>query len=253
MSRTRYPSPPTLRGREKRSSAISSSFGKKICLLAVTATSPVLVILGLAAPASAHVTVHPSSLPAGSSDVELTFRVPNERDDASTVKTQIFFPTDLPLLTVDVLPIPGWTSTVHTRNLAKPIQTDDGPVSQTVADVTWTAAGSGIQPGQYEDFVIAVGSMPDKAGRLIFKALQTYSSGETVRWIEIPMAGQPEPDTPAPILRLTPESAPAAASAATSEGKSTSSNSMSTADALGALAVVVSVACLGIVLFRTRK
>ena len=156
-----------------------------------------------AAPAWAHVTVHPSTLVAGSSDVELTFRVPNERDDANTVTVQVFFPTDLPLLTVDVLPVPGWTATVHTQNLAKPVQTDDGPVSQIVSDVTWKATGGGIAPGQYEDFDVAAGSVPDHAGSLVFKALQTYSSGEIVRWIEVPVAGEPAPDTPAPVLTLT--------------------------------------------------
>ena len=80
-----------------------------------------------AAPAWAHVTVHPSTLPAGSSDIEVTFRVPNERDDANTVGMQVFFPKDLPLLTVDVLPVPGWTAKVDTTTLATPIQTDDGP------------------------------------------------------------------------------------------------------------------------------
>ena len=51
-------------------------------------------------------TVHPEMVPAGASDIELTFRVPNERDDANTVRLQVFFPSNLPLLTVDVLPIP---------------------------------------------------------------------------------------------------------------------------------------------------
>ena len=125
----------------------------------------------MATPAWAHITVHPSTLPAGSSDIELTFRVPNERDNANTVKAQVFFPTNLPLLTVDVLPIPGWSSVVHTQSLAKPVQTDDGPVSQIVTDVTWTATGAGIAPGQYEDFEVAAGSVPNKPAQLVFKAL----------------------------------------------------------------------------------
>ena len=109
--------------------------------LAIVGTTAVLGVLALAQPAWAHVTVHPSTLPAGSSDIELTFRVPNERDNANTVTVQVFFPTNLPLLTVDVLPVPGWTATVHTQNLATPVQTDDGPVSQVVFDVSWTATG----------------------------------------------------------------------------------------------------------------
>jgi periplasmic copper chaperone A len=34
--------------------------------------------------------------------------------------------------------------------------------------------------------------------RIVFKALQTYSDGDVVRWIEEPVAGEPEPDHPAP-------------------------------------------------------
>ncbi len=152
-----------------------------------------LVSLVVASPAWAHITVHPSTLPAGSSDIELTFRVPNERDNANTVKAQVFFPTNLPLLTVDVLPIPGWSSVVHTQSLAKPVQTDDGPVTQIVTDVTWTATGAGIEPGQYEDFEVAAGSVPNKRAQLVFKALQTYSSGEIVRWIQQVTSQDPNP------------------------------------------------------------
>src|SRR5579863_412711 len=109
---------------------MSSSGRKKRHDLLVILASCLLVSFVCATPAWAHITVHPSTLPAGSSDIELTFRVPNERDNANTVKAQVFFPTNLPLLTVDVLPIPGWSSTVHTQTLAKPVQTDDGPVTQ---------------------------------------------------------------------------------------------------------------------------
>ena len=108
----------------------------------------VVAALVVSAPAAwAHVTIHPDTLPAGSSDVEITFRVPNERDNANTVGLQVFFPSNVPLLTVEVLPVPGWTESVHTRNLSTPVQTDDGPVSQVVSDVTWTATTGGIAEG----------------------------------------------------------------------------------------------------------
>jgi uncharacterized protein YcnI len=142
-------------------------------------------------------------VPAGSSDVELTFRVPNERDDANTVGVQVFFPTNLPLLTVDVLPLPGWSAKVDAAALAKPVQTDDGLVSRVVTDVSWTASGGGISPGQYEDFVVSAGAVPPQPGHLVFKALQTYSSGKIVRWIEVPSSHDPNPNMPAAVLSLT--------------------------------------------------
>jgi len=194
-------------------------------------------------PAAAHVTVHPASVPAGAQDVELTFRVPNERDDADTVELQVFFPANLPLLTVDVAPVPGWSATVHGRQLATPVQTDDGEVDQVVSDVTWRATAGGIAPGQYVDFPVAAGSVPDQPGSLVFKALQTYSSGEIVRWIEVPVAGQPEPDNPAPVLTLSPATA-------------SSSPSTSTATALAVAALAVALVCLaGLarVMVRSRR
>ena len=217
-----------------------SGAGHRLGGVAVLSVLTLLAVVGLDdADAWAHVTVHPSSLPAGSSDVEITFRVPNERDNADTTSVQVFFPTNLPLLTVDVLPVPGWIDTVHTRNLAIPVQTDDGPVSQVVSDVTWTATAGGISQGQYEDFPVAAGAVPDHSGPLVFKALQTYSSGEVVRWIEVPVTGQPEPDTPAPVLTLTaPTGASGSATAPVASG------SGATSDTLSIVALVLSVVSL---------
>ncbi len=218
-------------------------------LAAITAAGVVV----LASPAWAHVTVHPATVPAGSSDVELTFRVPNERDNASTVTLQVFFPTNPPLLTLDVLPVPGWTAAVHTQALATPIQTDDGPVSEVVSDVTWKATDGGIEPGQYEDFPVAAGSVPDRPARLVFKALQTYSSGEVVRWIEVPTSGQPAPDFPAPVLSVTPASA-STTGAARSDHPASSSNT--TPDALAGIAMgfaLVSLVGLAVVVARGRR
>jgi uncharacterized protein YcnI len=219
----------------------------------------VLVVVATigALPAWGHVTVHPSSLPAGSSDVEITFRVPNERSNANTVMLQVYFPTNLPLLTVDVLPVPGWKSTVQTQNLSKPVQTDDGLVSQVVSEVTWTATAGGISQGQYEDFPIAAGAMPSQSGPLVFKALQTYSSGETVRWIEVPIAGQPQPDTPAPILTLTPPIGGTTQAARSAAGAPAPSATSTAVTVLAIVALVLGVTNSAVVLWlllgRRRK
>jgi uncharacterized protein YcnI len=212
----------------------------------LVAASSLFAIMGVADPAWAHITVHPRTLPAGSKDVELTFRVPNERDNANTVKAQVFFPTDLPLLTVDVLPIPGWVSAVHTRTLSTPIQTDDGPVSQVLTDVTWTASSGGISPGQYEDFVVAAGSVPSHAGAVVFKALQTYSTGEIVRWIELATAQDPHPQSPAPVLTLT--------SGAGGSRSTAASGGATTADILATTALVLSIGSVaGMVVLTARS
>lgn len=226
-------------------------------LLGVLATAFLAVagIVAFALPASAHVTVHPSSVVAGSGDVQVGFLVPNERDDASTVKLQVFFPANLPLLSLDVLPLPGWTDRVVTAALRHPIRTDDGLVTEVVREVTWTAARGtpGIGPGQYEDFLIAIGAVPREPGPVVFKALQTYSSGEIVRWIEVPVKGEPAPDTPAPVLQITRPATGASSRTAPSGPSGVASGGTGSGLAIAALAVAVLALLLGAAALLTTR
>jgi uncharacterized protein len=90
---------------------------------------------------------------------------------------------------------------VQTSKLAKPVQTDDGPIDTQVSQVDWTAgSGAGIKPGEFANFPISI-AMPGKAGDVLtFKTLQTYSNGQVVRWI-----GAPDSDQPAPTIDVTPK------------------------------------------------
>ena len=223
-------------------------FHGRVVLQMMTATlcGLVLSVTFLSTTASAHVTVHPSSLPAGSSDISLTFRVPNERDSANTIGFQAYFPSDLPLLTVDVLPIPGWTAKVATTQLATPIQTDDGPVTEVVSDITWTATAGGFGAGQYQDFTIAAGHVPSHPGDLAFKALQTYSNGDVVRWIQLASSSNPNPDAPAPVLTLT-DPAPATSTSSNSPG-----SGVATAALIVSVVALIGVVALAIVTRRRR-
>jgi uncharacterized protein YcnI len=161
------------------------------------------IVVGLAVPAFAHVTTDPDSAPQGG-EITLGFRSPNEEANANITQLEVDFPTDTPLLGVDVQPLPGWTPKVTERNLNPPVQTDDGPVSQAVSQIIWTAtAGGGTQPGQFQEFYVLVQQLPTKANQVVFKALQTYSDGTVVRWIDPVTAAQPSPDHPTPILKLT--------------------------------------------------
>jgi MYXO-CTERM domain-containing protein len=163
-----------------------------------------LVLVG-AIPAWAHVTVEPSSAPKGGSDIEIGFRVPNEEAKANTTKVAIELPSAPPILNVLAQSVPGWTAAVVTTTLPKPIQTDDGPVSDIVTQVAWTAnnAAAGIKPGDFEKFEILVGTLPDTGDQIVFKALQTYSNGDVVSWIDPVTPGGPAADHPTPILSLT--------------------------------------------------
>jgi uncharacterized protein YcnI len=154
----------------------------------------------LAGTAFAHVTISPAAAPQGST-AELTFRVPNEEARAATVELQLQVPTAHPIAQFLVKPVPGWTISVRTSTLAKPVVTDDGSFSTAVSEVTWT--GGKILPGQYQDFSVSADPLPSGVGQLAFKAIQTYSNGDVVRWIDLPQPGQPDPAHPAPVLTLT--------------------------------------------------
>lgn len=198
--------------------------------------------LAVAATASAHVTVSPDSLPQGST-AELTFKVPDEESSANTVELQLQIPTDHPIAQVLAKPVPGWTIQVHTVKLAKPLTTDDGTFSTAVDEIDWT--GGSIAPGQYQDFQISVDPLPSDTTHLDFKAVQTYSNGDVVRWIDLASSADTDPEHPAPVLTLTSASSSAtasstpAAAAKTDATASASSGSSSSGDGLGVAGLVL--------------
>jgi uncharacterized protein YcnI len=158
----------------------------------------------VAVPAGAHVIVQPSSLPKGASDVIFSFSTPNETtDNANVTSLEVDFPTDHPLLSAYAQTKAGWTATVTTAKLPKPITTDDGTISEAVSKIVWTATAGGIPPQQFDLFTVSAGQLPSNTKSLEFKALQGYSDGTTVSWIQDTVKGAPEPDHPAPVLKLT--------------------------------------------------
>ena len=74
------------------------------------APSPPSAVLVLSGPAFAHVSVQPQGEAAKGGYATINFKVPNERDNASTTKLEVNFPTDHPLASVMPQPVPGWTS-----------------------------------------------------------------------------------------------------------------------------------------------
>lgn len=163
---------------------------KFIALAAVAAG-----IFGVASPAMAHVTLQPSEVPADGF-TRLNVRVPNERDDASTTKVQVAFPPGFYFISYE--PVAGWTVDVKKRKLNQPAEVFGEKINEEVDQVTFSTAGEGIAPGQFQDFGLSL-KMPNEPGKaLTFKALQTYSSGEVVRWI-----GPPDAEEPAPRVTLT--------------------------------------------------
>jgi uncharacterized protein YcnI len=211
----------------------------RLRILALGVVAALVALLALAGPASAHVTVAAPGATRGGGDQEITFRVPVE-ENRDTVGVTVQLPTDTPIASVLVAPMPGWKHTQKTAKLAKPISTDDGDITEAVSQITWTAdAGQGIAPGEYGEFSIIAGQLPD-ADSVVFKALQTYSDGSVVRWIETAAPGSnAEPEHPAPVLEL----AKSTATPSTSTAKAASNTGPVT---LSILALVVAAGALGL-------
>ena len=174
-----------------------------------TVLATAALVLVAPAAAQAHVTLQPNTATAGAY-TRLDVRVPNERDDASTNKVEVQFPDGFASASYE--PTPGWDVKVTKKTLDKPVQTDDGEITEGVDTITWTAKSEAdaIPPGAFEDFGLSV-QIPGKAGdKLTFKALQTYTGGEVVRWI-----GAEDSDNPAPVVSVNDGAATAATPAPT--------------------------------------
>jgi uncharacterized protein YcnI len=212
-------------------------------------------LLALAGVADAHVTVSAPGATRGGSDQQISFRVPVEKDVATTALT-VVLPTATPIASVEVAPIAGWTHTEKTATLAKPIKTDDGEITSAVSQVTWTAGkAQGLKPGEYGTFTLLAGQLPDAAS-VTFRAVQTYADGSTVRWIETAAPGSTdEPEHPAPVLTLAAAPGSRSSSSASSSSSSSSSGSSDTGPViLSIVALVLAAAALGLaIVTRARR
>ncbi|MGC5567101.1 YcnI family protein [Streptomyces sp. FR-108] len=239
----------------------------RIAATGVVAASAVLVLSG---PAFAHVSVQPEGTAAKGGYATVNFKVPNERDKASTTKLEINFPADHPLASVMPQPVDGWNVKVTKSKLDKPLELHGEKINEAVTKVTWTADGKGIQPGFFQKFPLSIGALPEDADELVFKAIQTYSNDEVVRWIETQEKGGEEPETPAPVLALSAatddhhgsaaadddadEDADDAKAAASTTEAASADSSDTTARVLGVVGIVVGVAgvAFGVLAGRRR-
>ncbi|WP_282694754.1 YcnI family protein [Streptomyces sp. CC208A] len=172
----------------------------RVLLAAGTAAASVVLLSGTA---FAHVTVQPQGEAAQGGYATVNVKVPNERDNASTVKVEVNFPLDHPLASVMPQPVPGWKAEVTKSKLDKPLTLHGKQINEAVSKVTWTADGSKIGPGQFQQFPLSLGRLPEDTDQLVLKAIQTYDNKEIVRWIEEKKEGAEEPQNPAPVLKLS--------------------------------------------------
>jgi periplasmic copper chaperone A len=184
---------------------VSSSLPRPLARLGVVVPALLTALaaaLAGAGAASAHVGVSSTDAAAGGFG-KLTFRVPNESDTASTVALRISIPEESALASLRAQPVPGWTVSTTTSDLATPLESHGEQVTSYVSVVEFRAAdGGGIRPGEFQEFALSGGPFPE-ADRLSFPTVQTYGDGTESAWIEPTVEGRAEPEHPAPVLPLT--------------------------------------------------
>lgn len=173
--------------------APSLQLGRSKPRLAVAALAGVAVMLACPAVAAAHVSATPDAVTEGE-PATVSFRVPNERDDATTVRLEVLFPARPAVSSATPEALPGWKISVRSSGGGGAMA--DKPVTSIV----WE--GGTVPVGTFQEFPVRIGGLP--AGTFAFQALQTYSDGRVMRWADPAQPGQPEPEHPAPAVTVAP-------------------------------------------------
>lgn len=137
--------------------------------------------LGFAGLASAHVTVQPTEVPAGSYQV-FTVRVPTEKE-IPTTSIKVAIPDGVAVSRIE--PKPEWTYQIEKN------------ADNKFVSVTWKATGKGLGATEFGEFRVQ-GKVAVNAKELVWKAYQTYSDGQIVEW-----TGAADAATPASVTAVT--------------------------------------------------
>ena len=225
-------------------------------LLAVPAAAG-LITLGLAGPASAHVTVSPENTAAGSFTV-VTMSVPHGCDGSPTTKVAIQIPEDI--LAVTPTRNPYYDVAKKIEKLPEPVTDAHGnEVTERVASVEYTAK-TPLPDGERDAFELSL-QVPDKAGEtLAFPAVQTCAKGETA-WTEVPTGDQDaeELEHPAPAFEISEadeegETGEQSASASASDAEpEDDSNTGTTLGIIGVVLGALALAAGGTALVLVRR
>jgi uncharacterized protein YcnI len=159
------------------------------------------VVLGVAAPASAHVTITASTTAAGAFTL-LTLSVPHGCDGSATTRVTIQIPEEVNAVTPTRNAL--WDVEKRTEQLDPPVTDAHGnEITERVDTVTYTAK-TPLPDGYRDAFELSL-QLPEEEGTtLVFPTIQTCEEGEAA-WIEVPEEGQSEDDLelPAPSLTIT--------------------------------------------------
>lgn len=203
--------------------------------------------------ASAHVTASSTDASPGGFG-KVVFRVPSESDMANTTKITVALPADAPFAFVSTQAVPGWTVETSTETLPEPVEFGGFTVTEAVSSVTWAANSdeTALHPHQFSEFAISAGPFPSDIDQLVFPTTQTYADGEIVEWSDLVVAGQDEPQRPAPVLALASPGA-ATAEVGSVAAVTETSDSDALARVLGGVGLALGVIAIGWVAVTRRS
>lgn len=158
------------------------------------------IVAAFASPAFAHISLETGEAAVGTA-YKAVLRVPHGCDGQATTAITLKVPEGF--ISAKPMPKPGWTLDIKTGDYAQPYKLYGAEVKSGATEISWS--GGNLPDNEYDEFVVR-GTLANslKPGEtLYFPVIQTCQSGEEA-WIAIPADGQPEPDTPAPGLKLLP-------------------------------------------------
>lgn len=171
----------------------------------VTAVAGVsaVAVFGLAAPASADVTID-SEQGQRLGGARIALRVTNEHPTATITKVEVHFPSDITIPEIYPIAVADWAPSITMTKV------DDNPANDRSSAVTWiTMPGKEIKPGATSLLPLAMGPMPDREV-VYLDVVQTRSDGTTERWagVDTPVAGAQHTAFPLKLEPLPPGQAP---------------------------------------------
>lgn len=150
--------------------------------LAVVCTAAGLAVVLAAGPALAHVEVEATPARALATDALLSLTAEAESGTAGISGLRIRLPAGL---------------------LPADLRLASGPAGWRLTGTAGvvTVSGPALPVGRSLRLGIRVRQLPDDR-QLVLKTIQSYTDGKQDAWIELPTASVPEPEQPAPIVRL---------------------------------------------------
>lgn len=149
--------------------------------------------------AFSHISLAEGSAPAGSA-YKAVFQVGHGCGGSATTGITVQLPAGFQ--GAKPYPKAGWTLAVKTAKLAQPRDSHGKAVTEDVSVVSWTAASkeAALQDAYFDEFMLR-GTLPQAAGPLWFKVLQSCENGSN-DWSEVPASGTSSKGLKSPAVLL---------------------------------------------------